>query len=443
MNFRRSLLLACSALLFLIPAVNLMWRGGSGYGFFLLLALALGAAMVNWRNPGYFSPLRDYRWYTVGMFALLVCIAVQQALFGYWMPREFDALARFPLALLIFLLLRQLPTRYLKTIGWGCVAGALVVGIWALLSQPPGGWSDKERLSNSFTNAIPFGDTALLLAFLSVFTRGWDDKRDWRTLALRLLALVSGGYVSFVSGTRGGWIAIPVFLVLLAAQYRCFTHKKRLVAMVLVLVPITAGLLSIKEVPQRMTDATRDIARMQQGDAQSSFGARRALWQASSNIFARHPIYGVGKGHLEAELDSMAKRGEVSPLVVNERAHSDFFSTLAEMGSVGVASLLLFYFGITVYFWRERRASDPTIRAASYAGLAVAFSTVIFGLSIDVLVPVMVTVLIALMVATLLAVIDARKRELAAQAAAACPGATQIDDISARSAAQCASTHGS
>ena len=129
-------------------------------------------------------------------------------------------------------------------------------------------------------------------------------------------------------------------------------------------------------------------------------------------IFEHHPVYGIGKGHLVNELGAMAKRGEVKNEIVNERAHSDFFSTLAEMGAVGVACLLLFYHGMSVYFWRHRRSSDPAIRAASYAGLAVATSTVIFGLTIDVLVPIMVTVLLALLVATFLAVIDSRKREL-------------------------------
>jgi O-antigen ligase len=42
----------------------------------------------------------------------------------------------------------------------------------------------------------------------------------------------------------------------------------------------------------------------------------------------------------------------------------------------------------------------------------VSFSTIVFGLTIDVLVPVMVTSLLALLSAAFLAVIDARKREL-------------------------------
>ena len=413
MIFAPSLVWLSTALLFFAPALNLVWRGGTGYCFFAILALALGAAVANRRMPGYFSGLRTYRWFTIGMLAFVVAIAVQQALFGYWLPRQFDALSRFVLALPVFLLLRQLPSRHLRVIGWGCAAGALAVGIWALVDQPAGGWTDANRLNNSYTNAIPFGDTALLLGFLSVFTLGWDKPRDWRVLGIRLLALVGGGYASYLSGSRGGWLAVPVFVVLLAMQYQWYAQKKRLLIATLAIVIGAGALLSTERVQKRLGEVTNDVSMMHQGEDYTSVGLRFQLWNASGLIFMHHPVYGVGKGRLVDELGLLAKRGEVKAEIVNERAHSDFFSTLAEMGAIGVMCLLLFYFGISVYFWRHRLSSDPSIRAASYAGLAVATSTVIFGLTIDVLVPIMVTVLLALLVATFLAVIDARKRELA------------------------------
>jgi O-antigen ligase len=388
MIFAPSLLWLSSALLFLAPAVNLTWRGGTGYCFFALFALAVGAAVLHRRTPGYFSALRTYRWFTIGMLALVVAIGVQQ------------------------LVLRQLPSRHLRTIGWGCAAGALAVGVWAIVNQPPGGWTDANRLSNSYTNAIPFGDTALLFAFLSVFTLGWDNPRDWRVLLPRVVALASGGYASYLSGTRGGWLAVPVFVVLLGMQYQWFVHKKRLLIATLAIVVVAGGLLSTERIHRRISQVSTDVSMMHKGEDYTSVGLRLQLWNASRLIFMRHPVYGIGKGHLVDELRLMAQRGEVKPEIVNERAHSDFFSALAEMGAIGVICLLLFYHGISVYFWRHRRSLDPAIRAASYSGLAVATSTVIFGLTIDVLVPIMVTVLLALLVATLLAVVDARKREL-------------------------------
>ncbi|WJF91635.1 O-antigen ligase family protein [Paraburkholderia bonniea] len=414
-----------AALLFLAPAVNLVWRGGSGYCFFALTAIGIGTLIANRHKPDYFKPLQTYGWYTAAMLAFMVSIGVQQLVHGYWLPRQFDALSRFMLALVVFLLLRQLPSRALRMIGWGCAAGALAVGVWALIDQPQGGWTPANRLNNYYTNAIPFGDTALLLAFLSLFTLGWDAPRDWRPRVIKALALLGGGYASYLSGTRGGWLAVPLFIILLGVQYRWFTQRKRLLAAVLTLSLGFAVLLSTGRIEQRVVDATTDVTLLNQGDTDTSIGLRVQLWQASWHLFTEHPVYGIGKGRLMSTLGQMAERGEVKAEIVNERAHSDFFSTLAEMGTIGVLCLLLFYFGTSVYFWRNRHADDPAIRAAAYSGLAVSGSTIVFGLTIDVLVPIMVTVLLALLNAAFLAMIDARKRELAsapAGTASAVPG---------------------
>ena len=410
----RSLYPIVSLLLFLAPASNLVWRGGTGYCFFLLLAIGLGSAIAGARTPGYFAPLRLYPWYTAAMAVFVVVAVLQQAVFGYWAPHQFDATSRFALALPVFLLLCRMPSRWLTPVGWGCAAGALAANVWVFVDRPPGGWTDAVRLNNYFTNAIPFGDTALLLAFLAVFTWGWDRPRDWRTLAPKAIALAAGGYASYLSGTRGGWLAIPMFVALLALQYRWCSHRRRMLVAAIAIVVCGGVLLSAPRVEQRIFEAGSDFKELRQGQDITSVGQRLLLWKASLRIFAQHPVYGVGKGHLRHALEDLNRRGELAAQTVNERAHSDFFSTVAEVGAIGVAGLLLFYFGTSVYFWRHRHATDRTVRTAACSGLALSFSTIVFGLTIDVLVPVMVTALIALLTATFLAIIHSRKQELAA-----------------------------
>src|SRR6185437_11715917 len=78
----------------------------------------------------------------------------------------------------------------------------------------------------------------------------------------------------------------------------------------------------------------------------------------------------------------------------------------------GVAALLLLYVGTFRPFWRSRLSADGEIATASYLGLAVVGSTIIFGLTIDALTLVMSAAFFALTVATLLAWIEARKREI-------------------------------
>ncbi|MCG5075799.1 O-antigen ligase family protein [Paraburkholderia tagetis] len=400
------------------PATNLVWRGGTGYCFFLLLAFALYGAYTYRHDRSYFAPWCEYRWYTAAMLAPLVVVVLQQPLLGYWAPHQFDALSRLALALPIFLLLSRLPSRRLTVVGWGCALGALAASAWVFIDRPAGGWNDTERLSNYYTNAIPFGDTALLFAFLSIFTFGWDRKARPLALIVKLAALVAGGFVSYLSGTRGGWIAVPVFALLLGVQYGWFSHWKRVVVTLVLLAAAAGALFSTNGIRHRVADASSDFALMQRGDKDTSVGLRLQLWNASVTLFERHPVYGVGKGHLKLALADLAQHGEASQQIVNERAHSDFFSAIAEMGAMGAATLFLLYFGTSVYFWRACRAADTVIRTAACSGLAVSFSTILFGLTIDVLVPIQVVVLISLLTAVFLAIIASRKRELEGSATA-------------------------
>ncbi|WP_322091633.1 O-antigen ligase family protein [Paraburkholderia bannensis] len=415
MRFSPLAALPAVVLLFLAPAVNLVWRGGTGYCFFALLALSLYAALRNSDATSYFSAFRAYPWFVAGMCGLLLAAVLQQLVYGMWMPRQFDAYARFALAIPIFLMLRQMPARYFRALGWGCAAGALLLGALAFSLRPADGWTDADRLNNYYTNAIPYGDTALLLAFLSVFTLGWDQKYRKLAACLKLLALVAGGYSSYSSGTRGGWVAIPVFIVMLCIQYGWCSNAKRIAISSVCILLAAAALLCTPRIEQRAHDFKVDVSSFSKGDPNSSTGLRLQLWRASTHLYAAHPIYGVGKGRLESSLANLAKQGIASPLIVNERAHSDFFSTLAESGSIGIACLFVLYFGSIVYFWRHRRSADAFIRTAAWSGMAVSVSTIIFGLTIDVLVPIMVTTLVALLLAGFLAAIDARQREIDAQ----------------------------
>ncbi len=409
--WRDMLVAAC---LFWTPATNLVVHHGSGIGFFLLLALSLYTAYQRRHDRAYFAPLRRYPTFTAAMVVLLTVVVAQEAVQHAWRPREFDAPLRFVLALPIFLLLCDVRVRYLKAIGWGCAAGAVAAVIWAVIDRPAGGWTDTVRLGNYYTNPIPFGDTALLLGFLSVATLGWDGGRGrMGSWIAKGAALIAGAYVSYLSGARGGWIAIPVFVALLAFEYRWLADWKRLAVGALIVVVAMTAALSTERVRSRIAAARSDMVLFQHGSKDTSLGLRLQLWRASVLLFRAHPVWGVGKGKLTDAFGALAKRGEVDPAIVNARAHSDFFSAIAEAGTVGAAALLLFYAGTVTAFWRSRRSDDGVIRTASWAGLVATLSTVIFGLTIDVLVPIMQVTLLALLYAGLLAMIEARTRELA------------------------------
>lgn len=103
----------------------------------------------------------------------------------------------------------------------GICAGALGACVVALydrlvLAQPRAGIE---------INAIPFGNLALLLGFLSLMAVLWWSCRGPRggrsrwLLSLALLGALSGFLASLLSGTRGGWVAVPCLAGLFAFSW--------------------------------------------------------------------------------------------------------------------------------------------------------------------------------------------------------------------------------
>ena len=417
MTANRTTTVAAAVLLFLAPATMLTLRGGTGYCFFLLLAVALVNLAVMRGQHGYLAPLRKYPLYTASMLAFTLYLPLQQLLEHYYLPRQFDAMSRLVLSLPIFLLFCTVSSRSLALVGWGCAAGAVGAGAWAFISGINASWGDLNRLGNYYTNPIPFGNTALLLGFLAVLSIRWDTGLARRfSIPLKLFALLAGGYASYLSGTRGGWLALPLFAWLVAANFGWMRHRARLAIVGAVLVVGVAALFSTHVVQQRLRDTASDLHQLEHGNADTSIGLRLQLWNASSHLFLQNPVLGVGKGKLESSLQTLANNHEASQAIVNERAHSEFFSTIAELGTFGIACLLLLYWGPLAYFLRHRRSADATVSTAAYCGIAVSGSAIIFGLSIDILSSVMNVALIALLWATMMAIIHRGTRTESAPA---------------------------
>jgi O-antigen ligase len=396
----------------LSPVLMLSLKGGTGYCYFVVFALSLvylSRKEHRSRAAELYRRHRSWVWAMVGLPAVV--------LFQIIVPRTgafpaLDPLLRLALVVPSFFFLASLGSRQLRLVQWGFALGALWTGAWALhqQGQPNLPWG-PERIGNWFTNPIPFGDTALVLGFLAITSLRRDASVTRAEAAIKIAALLSGCYASYASGSRGGWIAIPL-LIWAAVSGRHWLVKARLPFLCLVLACAGAA-ASTSIVRERIADVGADIKALQRGDSNTSTGIRLDLWRASVHLYLDHPVLGVGRGRLESAMRSLVQRNEGPEMIINGRAHNEFFSVLAETGTVGVVALLFLYAGTFKPFWVNRRSDDAEIACASYLGMALVGSLIIFGLTIDVLTLVMNAAFFALTAATLLAWIEARKREIA------------------------------
>lgn len=411
MNTARTLGIVATAALALSPALMLSMRGGTGYCFFVVLALSLVYLCDGAHRASAAELYRRNRLWVWAMLAMPLVVVFQIAVLRTGTFPALDPLLRLALVVPSFFFLSSLESRQLKYVGWGCVVGALLAGGWTLyqIAHPNVAYG-AARVGNTFTNPIPFGDTALILGFLAFGAMIRNGAVKWFEVAIRVLALLAGCYASYASGARGGWLALP-FLVWAAVTGRHWFLKARWPILGFLIVCVVAvGSTSV--VRTRILAFGSDLQALQRGDSDTSTGTRLDLWRAAVKLYVREPVFGVGRGRLEPATRSLVASGDGPSLIINGRAHSEFFSVLAEMGTVGVLALFSLYAGTFLPFWRERHNRDGEIATAAYLGMMLVGSTVIFGLTIDVLTLVMNAAFFALTGATLLAWIESRKREL-------------------------------
>lgn len=398
----------------LSPALVLTMKGGAGYCYFAVFVLSLVSLCHAECRQRAAQLYRAHCLFVWSMLAMPCIVLFQILVLRTGTFPALDPLLRLALVPVSYFFLSTLPSRHLRLVQWGFVAGALAVGLWAAYARaylPM--WASPARLGNSFTNPIPFGDTALLLGFLAFASLERDGRLRVFEVVVKLAALFAGIYASYVSGSRGGWIALPLLVWVAARRRHWLVSTRARIAFGCVLAASAVVFASTSLVRERIEAIGSDVHQMTEGNLDTSMGLRLDLWRASTRLYLHHPLIGVGRGSLESSLRALADHGEAPRAIVNGRAHSEFFSALAETGTIGVAALLMLYIGTIRPFWQLRRSDDPDIATATSMGIGLVGSTLLFGLTIDVLTLVMNAAFFALTAATLLAWIEARKREIA------------------------------
>ncbi|WP_304525563.1 O-antigen ligase [Halomonas sp. I5-271120] len=275
----------------------------------------------------------------------------------------------------------------------GLSSGALAAGLIALFERLVLLYS---RASNDM-NAIPFGNLALLLGFLSWLATLWwmyrlpQPRRFYHRYCLWLSAAggTAGLLASLLSGTRGGWLAVPLLALMLYVAWRQMPMKERprpvarylgcgalLLVVMLVAIPETG-------VSHRLVAAVADAQEYWQGeDRDGSVGLRLEMWRGGLQLFAERPWIGWGEGRLESERDALVTRHILHPGVsYYDQLHSDIIDTAARRGMLGLLGLALLY-GVPLYLFSLRLgASSPGVRVLAMAGLMTPLAFIVFGLS--------------------------------------------------------------
>lgn len=207
----RALRLMAAAIVLWFPAACLLVNRSDSVSLIFLGAIGLCV----WVRSGFRAGLNRRDWMFVAVFVAFFLTGVLAFEFGIKTDEGFRLLGRyirFLFALPVLLALRRYPPPA-PAVWTGLGVAALLLGLDAVWeSMTAGGFLRPDGDTNV---AILFGDLATLTTF--VFAAGYlyiDGQLTRIGPILVVVCVLMGLLASFLSGTRGAWVAVPVLLVL-------------------------------------------------------------------------------------------------------------------------------------------------------------------------------------------------------------------------------------
>lgn len=364
---------------FLFGALCLTIASGYSYGPALLLLLTLP----------FLAKIQSYRLLDRGSLillgVLLLYVTVQgiSILWDGGPLNQFDRPSRLLMAAAIFLFLRQYPPRFLPLMS-GIGLGALLAGGIAIYQRF---FLGIERALGTHNHPIQGGDISMSMGLISLCSLFWAFRLKHRGWMLFFgLATIMGLTGSLLSGSRGGWILLPLILGVWCWLHRhWFNRKAKVGAALLAGLLLALVLLPQTGVIHRLEQGKQDLVKyFDGGNRNSSLGMRLQLWQSAWLSFQEKPLFGWGNNGVKESQRQQVVRGEIAQSVYdfNSHAHNQYLDEMAKRGLLGLATLLaLFLVPLRLFKAQITHQASPEQYALAVAGLVHVMATMDYCLS--------------------------------------------------------------
>jgi O-antigen ligase len=248
--------------------------------------------------------IRRWRWIVaLTLIGPVLAVGMGQMLRGEFYPPNFDAPLRIALCSPIFLATSfgwfHRNDRDPITFFWVkyTFPGML---LWTFIDRPS--WSTSwgaNRITTYFVDIITFGSLTLVSSLLSLAALSFF----WHKLIIRhriflVIAIFSGLYLSVMSGTRTGWLVLPLFLFIWYRHFALLQYgkEKAFLGALLLMVGILLFIPFQQVLVEKIYLTTSEIGnyRWNSLNPDNSVGIRISLYRMAVFYFLENPFKGWG-----------------------------------------------------------------------------------------------------------------------------------------------------
>ena len=211
-------------------------------------------------------------------------------------------------------------------------------------------------------------DYSIFLAFTAVIllnrllSARYTKKEKW--IILFFFLTISGNL--FINDGRTGQLAFVAGIFATVFIHYKLTLKSIFLSLFLIIVIFTSAYNLSDKFHSRIQAAQNDIAMINKGQLNSSWGMRIAMYRVAADIFKENPIIGVGVGDFrDAATEALVKNDhgfhkDVIEFIPEYHFHSQYLNVLVQGGFIGLLLLLLVF-----YQFSRLTISNPELKELS------------------------------------------------------------------------------
>jgi O-antigen ligase len=203
-----------------------------------------------------------------------------------------------------------------------------------------------------------------------------------------LIGFVLGLYLSVKSGSRTGWLAVPIVFIFLFVMNAPFKNKFASICIALLIG--TTGTFTIYKtsstVNQRVNLAIHEVSSYQlnQLNPDNSVGMRISFYRMGLYFFSERPFSGWGDKSFKEKLNdpqiSFFSSNFTREFAFNAGFHNEFITNMVRSGILGLLSSLLLIATPLIILWKLLTFN----RQLAIAGVTYVICELISGLSTEV-----------------------------------------------------------
>ena len=302
--------------------------------------------------------------------------------------REFDLPSRSLCAVVIFMLLIRHKNKF-EWLVMGFAVGAIASALFA--SYQKFVLNEARAFFNEDQMPIQLGNISMTLGLFCLCALLYYYRLNKKKFVfLFSIAAFCGVLGSLLSGSRGGWVLLPVILFIFYQMHKKFlSSKARKITVVCTLGLIAFCFVPQTGIPDRVQQGQQDLERYFSGqwhgqDSSNSLGMRFLLWKSAWESFLDKPAFGWGKNGIREEQLQQVYEGKITRAVYDfdSHAHNQYLDEMSKTGLIGLATLLAaFLVPLSLFRLAFKQRHDAESQALAAMGIMLVLAVMDYCLS--------------------------------------------------------------